>query len=154
VIEFQINSQINRSPAEVFALLSDVERTQSWQKSVVAVTRTTAGPTRAGSEFEATWKVMGSRRVSNRVAAYRPDELIAFAGDASFADYYCAYELASTANGGTTVVTRTEFRLHGLWKLAQPLLAGELRRETTAELAELKRLVEATMTASQPAPAN
>ena len=154
MIEFQHTVEINSSPAEVFAVLSDVERVTEWQKSVVDSRKTTSGPVRAGTEYQQTWKVIGTRRVTSRVAAYRQDELIAFAGDAGIADFYCAFELSSTASGGTHLVTRTEFRLHGLWRLAQPLMGGELRRETANEMEALKRLVEGMRTASQPAPAN
>lgn len=150
MIQFQHTTEIDRSPADVFAFLTDVERAPSWQRSVTAVKKTTAGPLRAGSEIDETWKVMGRRRdVSMRVAAFRQDELIAFAGDAGFADYYCAFELIGTAGNQTRVMSRGEFQLHGLWKLVRPMLAREIRRETAGELAELKRLIEARAPAFQ-----
>jgi hypothetical protein len=154
MIQFQHRIEIDRSPAEVFALLSDVERLPAWQKSVVAVKPVTAGPVRAGSEFDQTWKLMGRRRrVPTRVAAHKPVELVAFAGDAGFADFYCAFELTPAASGGAILISRNEFRLHGLWKLVQPLLAGETRREFAAEIEAFKRLAEGGSSA-QPATAS
>jgi uncharacterized protein YndB with AHSA1/START domain len=148
VIKFQLRIEIDRSPDEVFALLSDVERVPAWQHSVTAVTKITAGPARAGSEFKETMRVMGrARQATVTIAAHRPPELIAFAGDAGFADYYCVFELAPATGGGTLLLTRTEFQLHGLWRMLGPVFAGELRRETMQELEALKRTLEAAVRA-------
>jgi uncharacterized protein YndB with AHSA1/START domain len=152
MIEFQHRIEIDRSPAEVFALLSDVERLPEWQRSVVAVRRITPGLLGAGSEFEQALKAMGRmRHVRTRVVAYRAPELIAFAADAGFADYYCGLELTPVAHGRTSLVSRNEFRLHGLWRIARPMLAAEIRREVVGELGELKRIIEAGRGATLPA---
>jgi uncharacterized protein YndB with AHSA1/START domain len=154
MIEFQHRIDIEGSPSEVFALLADVERISVWQRSVIEVTKRTPGAVRTGTVVEETLRMMGRRRASVRVAAYTPVDLIAFAGDAGFVDYYCAFELTPTGSGGTTLIGRTEFRLHGLWKVLQPLMSVAIRRETAKELATFKRLVEAATVAAQPAPAN
>jgi hypothetical protein len=153
MIQLQHRIEIGSTPSDVFALLTDVERIPAWQQSVIEVTKRTPGAVRVGTVVDQTWKMMGKRRASVRVAAYMPVDLVAFAGDAGFADYYCAFELSPT-DRGTTLTARTEFRLHGLWKLLQPLLVGEIRRETAKELATFKGLVEARSAAAQPAPAN
>ena len=107
MIEVQHRIEIERSPAEVFAMLAEVERLPDWQASVVEARRAARGPLRVGSEFEQTWKAMGRRRrVPSRVAAHKPDELIALAGDAGFLDYYCGFELTPSAAGGTTLASR------------------------------------------------
>lgn len=154
MIEVQHRIEIDSSPPDVFAYLAEVERLPDWQASVIAVRRATPGPLRLGSEFEQTWKAMGRRRrVPSRIAAHKPDELIAIAGDAGFLDYYCGFELTPTASGGTTLASRSEFRLHGLWKLLQPVIGGELRSELVREIAELKRVIEAN-TRTHPAHAS
>lgn len=155
MIQFQHRIEIDASPSEVFALLTEVERIPAWQRSVVAATKRTPGAVRAGTMVDQKLKMMGrTRQASVRVAAYTPAELVAFAGDTGFADYYCAFEFTPTDNDATTLVARTEFRLHGLWKLLQPLMAGEIRRETANELATFKGLVEGGSPAMRPAPAN
>lgn len=153
VIHFQQRIEINARPSDVFALLTDLERIPEWQHSVIDVTKRTPGAVRVGTAADQTLKMLGRRRASIRVAAYTPVELIAFAGDTGFADYYCAFEL-TPAGGGTALVGRTEFRLYGLWKLLRPLLSGELRRETAKELAAFKQLAEAPSPGMQPASAS
>ncbi len=154
MIEFQQAIEIDRAPSEVFAFLSDVERAPTWQRNVLTVAKTTAGAVRAGTEFHETVKGPAGRVESTvRVAVHRPDELIALAGAPGFADFYCAFELAPTVGGGTRLVSRTEFRMHGLWKLLQPIIARQMRREVASELAALKRVLESARAAVKAAPA-
>jgi uncharacterized protein YndB with AHSA1/START domain len=153
MIQFQHRIQIDAAPVEVFAMLTDLDRIPEWQRNVIEVTKRTPGAVRAGTMAGETLKMMGRRQASVRVVAYTPVELVAFAGDAGFVDYYCAFEL-TPVGAGTSLVGRTEFKFHGLWKLLQPLLAGSMRRETAKELAALKRLVESGGVAVQAAPAN
>ena len=143
MIEFEQRVEIDRPPAEVFALLSDIEQFPAWQRSVLFVV-TPLSPLTVGAEFEQLWNAMGrSRRVPTRVAAYRPPELLAFAGDAGFMDFYCGFELIALGSSSTTLMSRNEFRLHSLWRILQPLIRWEMKRELANELTELKRLVEA-----------
>lgn len=143
MIEFQHRLEVDRTPQRVFALLADVERMPEWQSNVASVVRADDDPVRVNTEFEQRWKFFGrERRVPSRVVAWKEDELLAVSGDAGFADFYCGFELTPLPGGRTQLTSRAEFRLHGLWKLAQPILAGELRREMGAELESLRRLVE------------
>jgi uncharacterized protein YndB with AHSA1/START domain len=142
MIEVQHRIDIARPVTEVFAMLADLQQLKEWQRAVLEVRRTGDGVLRVGEEFEQTWQIMGRRRhVPSRVAAYRPDELIAFAGDAGFMDYYCGLELMPHA-GQTTLAIRSEFRLHGLWRPLAPMIASEMRKETAKELETFKQIVE------------
>jgi uncharacterized protein YndB with AHSA1/START domain len=143
MFQFEHRVEIASSPADVFALLSDMHRAPEWQSSVESVTGPVHASVRAGSEYVQIWRgPLHRREVSVRVAAYRPSELIAFAGDGGFVDFYCAFELSPAARG-CSVVARTEFRLHGLWRLLQPIVAAETKRETAKELAALRAVAEA-----------
>jgi len=150
VIRFEPRFEIDRGPAEVFGVLTDVERIPEWQQSVIAVTKQTPGPVRAGTRVLETLKMAGRRRHGTvDVTAYTPGELVAFSGDVGLGDYYCAFELTPRTGGGTVLVARTEFRLHGLWRLLRPVLGSEIKREGRDELAGLKRLIEAGSGAMQ-----
>lgn len=144
MIRFEHRFEIERGPAEVFGVLTDVERIPEWQQSIIAVTKQTPGPVRAGTRVLETLKMAGRRRDGTvDVTAYTPGELVAFSGDVGLADYYCAFELTPRTGGGTVLVARTEFRLHGVWRLLRPVLGSAIRRESGRELATLKRLIEA-----------
>lgn len=150
MIQFQHGIDIDSSPAEVFAFLGDIERMPDWQDGVVAVSRTMAGPVRVGTEFEMT--VKKGRRLAGRgkVVAYQPHALIAFSADTSPVSFYCGFELSPTAGGGTHVVGRYEFELHGLWKLLRPMIAAGAPRETAGELMVVKRLIEQASKTARP----
>lgn len=152
MIEFQHRIEIDETPRQVFALLVDLERMPEWQSSVVSVSQIDEGPVRANTEFVQSLKFFGRERpVPSRVTAWKKDELFAVSGDAGFADFYCGFELAALSSGGTVLTTRAEFRLHGLWRLTRPLVAGELRREMAGELDAFKALVERENAAHEPA---
>ncbi len=146
MIQFQHSIDIDRSPAEVFGFLGDIERMPDWQNGVVAVSRTTAGPVRVGTEFELTLKKVRDLVARGKVVAYQPDALVAFAADASPVSFYCGFELTPAEHGRTHVVGRYEFELHGLWKLLRPIIAAGAPRETAGELMVLKRLIEQAST--------
>jgi len=144
MIEVQQRVETAGTPERVFALLSDVGRIPEWQPNVVSVTKIGDGPVGANTEFEQSWRFFGrQRRVPSRVTAWKEGELLAVSGDAGFVDFYCGFELTPLPDGRTRLTSRAEFRMRGVWKLAQPILARELRREMAEELASFQRLVEA-----------
>jgi len=144
MIEILHETEIDSSVEEVFQTLADVDAIPHWQASVIDVTPPASGSLTLGTVFEETAKAVGRKRhVDVRVAMYRPDELIAFSGDAGFMDFYCTYALESTPAGRTRLSSRSEFRLHGGWRLLEPLMRGEVRREVVSEVDALKQLVEA-----------
>ena len=150
MIQFQHSIEIDRSPAEVFSFLGDIERMPEWQQGVVAVSTSTAGPVRVGTEFALTMKKGRELRARGKVAAYQRDALVAFAADASPVSFYCGFALTPIGIGGTRVVARYEFELHGLWKLLRPMVAAAAPRETAGELVILKRLLEQGAAAALP----
>lgn len=151
MIEFERQIEIGRSASEVFALLVDPARMPAWQDNVIDSTLLTPGPLRAGSEFMQTWRGPARQHhVLTRIAAFRDGEVVAFAGDAAFMDFYCAFEVAP-APSGTVLTSRNELRLHGLWRIAQPLVAAMMRHETDNDLSAFKRLIEASTSAQMTA---
>lgn len=52
------------------------------------------------------------------------------------------FRLHAKGSASTTVTAQGEIHLRGLWRLAEPLLAGEVRRGEAAELERLKRILE------------
>ena len=142
MIQFEHTIDIDRSPAEVFEFLVDIDRMPDWQQGVVAIAMTTVGPVRLGTEFDLTMKKGRHFTANGKVVAYQPNTLVAFSGDAPPANTYCAFELTPTDGGRTRVVARYEFELHGLWRLLRPMVAAGAPRETGGELRVMKRLLE------------
>jgi uncharacterized protein YndB with AHSA1/START domain len=148
MIHIEASAQVGRPRNEVFEFLTNVENLPRWQSEVVSVERLTSGPLRIGAQFSETAKVGPWRLVIvGSVTDIKPNERFAFQARSSGPlDCEVHFDLQPVA-GGTRVTVSGTARLKGFWRLLQPLLAGELRKQTRTELATMKLLLEA-----QPAP--
>jgi len=143
MIRIETSTQIGRPRAEVFDFLTDVENLPKWQSGVVESRPLSEGPVRVGYRFEETAKV-GLWKLHNvcTVTDLKANERFAFEAKSSGPlDYEGSFDLQPVA-GGTRLTLRGSARLKGLWRLLQPLLAGDLRKETRAELESIRRLLE------------
>jgi uncharacterized protein YndB with AHSA1/START domain len=150
VIRIESSTQIDAPRERVFAFITDLDNLPKWQTGVIESKLKSEGPVRVGFEFEETAKV-GPWRLRNvcRVTDLKPGQRFAFEAKSSGPlDYDGCFDLQPVA-GGTRLTVSGTARLKGLWRLLQPLLAGDLRRETRTELESLRRLIEAAEAARQ-----
>jgi uncharacterized protein YndB with AHSA1/START domain len=144
VIRFEHTVQIGQPREMVYDFLTDVENLPRWQSGVVQSRPISSGPMTPGFQFEETAKV-GPWKLRNicTVTEMRPAQRFAFAAKSSGPlDYEGSFDLQPVA-GGTRLTVSGSVRLKGLWRLLQPLLAPDLRKETRTEMANLKALLEA-----------
>lgn len=144
MIRIQHTIDIDRRPETVFAYLSDLDRLPEWQKGVIRSHVTTAGPVRAGTRFEETAKV-GPWRLDSEceVMKFDPPHAMCFVAKGKQIDYEGEFTLQPSGEGTRLSVTGSA-RLKGGWRLMQPVMAGDLKRETEHELRMIKRLLEGT----------
>ena len=83
-IEYSCEIVINRPPAHVFVLLTDLERYLArWAKGPVAAKKLTSGATTTGAHFEVTARVAGLRvRAPYAVTSFERDQRFAGQGTA------------------------------------------------------------------------
>jgi uncharacterized protein YndB with AHSA1/START domain len=141
-----VNSvEINRSPEDVFAYVTDPERFTEWQDAVVRARRKDDAPVHQGSRIELT------RRMGNREQTMT-SELTEYSPPRSYAFRVIDGPVRALGNGtfepvGDGSRTRFTFELdfegHGIGKLLVPLF---VRRQAAKELVEnhenLKRRLE------------
>jgi uncharacterized protein YndB with AHSA1/START domain len=146
MIRIDSSTQIARPRDEVFAYLTDVENIPHWQSGVVESRPISEGPFRVGYQFSETvkagpWKLNALCTVTD----LKPNERFAFVmtSDGPL-DCEAHFDLQPVA-GGTRVTVEGAARLRGIWRLLQPMMASELRKETKAELETLRRLLESDM---------
>jgi hypothetical protein len=103
---------------------------------------------RVGYQFEETAKVaFWKLHTVCTVTDVKTNERFAFTAKSDGPiDYEGHFDLQPVA-GGTRLSVNGTARLKGLWRLLQPVLAGDLRKETRTEMETIRRLVEA---AAQP----
>jgi len=144
MIRFQHSVQIDRHRDAVFDVLTDVEKLPLWQSGVVQSRAISQGPVRPGFQFAETVKV-GFWKVDTvcTVTEVKPGQRYGFEAKSSGpVEYAGFFELQPVASGTRLTVNATA-RLKGIWRLLEPLLSSDIKRETRTEMANLKRLIEA-----------
>jgi uncharacterized protein YndB with AHSA1/START domain len=145
VIQIESSVQISRPRDEVFDFITDIDSLPKWQSGVIEASGITHGPMRVGYQFSETlktgpWKLSAVCTVTEIKTNERLALQIRTSGPV---DCDALFDLLPMA-GGTRVTVNGNARLRGLWRLLQPIIAGELRKETGTELATMKLLLEAS----------
>ena len=134
---------IDRAANDVFAHVSDQTNAPRWQRGLVEVRRTTAGPIGVGTRHAGVRTFMGRRlELTNEYTRYEPSKLVEFAIEGSIPGL-SSYVVEPEDGDLTKLVVRIEMRPTGLARLAEPLMAVALRRDVVANLATLKTVLEA-----------
>jgi uncharacterized membrane protein len=148
MIRFASEQTIDRSADEIWAFASDITRHPEWMgvmdavvvsgrsQEVGAIGRETVrmGPRRFVAEF------VVSESSPGRVIAWRVGGRTPIVGEARL-------ELDAAGPNSTRVRWSGGFSMTGLWRLLEPLMAGEIRAGEAAELVRLKTALEAPATA-------
>jgi hypothetical protein len=111
---------------------------------IIAVEQTSAGPMRVGATGREVLEEQGRRAEwLYTVTEYAPDERFALRGHTrNKAEIACWYQFAAVADG-TRIAIRYELTYHGLARIWTPFLAGYLRARSRANIAQLRKLLEA-----------
>jgi len=132
---------IARPLEEVFAVLTDPEKTPKWSAPAVEEHWTTPGPPTIGSRRLAVTQLMG-RRSQNiaEVTAYEPNRMWEMKS-VSGPRWVARAEFART-DGGTRVDWTWNFDLRGPMRVVAPLVTWLVGRQLTKDFAQLKRMME------------
>ena len=143
MISYRFQTTIDRSPDEVWAYAVDLRRHPEWM-DIRDAALVSGDPTVVGAVGRESLRI-GPRTYEVRVTveAAEPGRLVAwrFKGAAPL-EGEAQLEL-EPVDGRTRATWSGETRLRGLWRLAQPLLAREIRSGEAAELEKLKAILEA-----------
>jgi hypothetical protein len=135
---------IERSLADVYAVLSDPTKTPRWSKPAVREWVSTPGPIGVGSRRGAVTR-MGPLRTQNEaeVTEFEPRRRIAMRSVSGPISFRVAMDFVEPVPGRTRVDWRWEFFPRGLMRLGSPLIGPFWRRTFGRDLRELKRQMEA-----------
>jgi hypothetical protein len=143
MIDLADSIEIAQSPSRVFAFVADLDNLPKIQSDVVQSTVLDPGTVHVGTRFEEVVK-LGPRRVTARcvVTEYEPDSLMAFRAESKAVNYHARF-LLEPAGDGSHVTIEVTAELQGLWRLLEPVLAGDVRKGLRHELEAIKRHTEA-----------
>jgi hypothetical protein len=138
----EVTVVIHRSPADVFAVLSDVENTTKWYPKPVTETWTSTGPVGVGSTRRSEARAFGMRVENDAVVTiFDRDEALGLRSLSGAVPFDIEIRLTPTEDG-TSVNWVTDLRPHGMYRLVVPLTIGAHTRATRQGLLNLKELME------------
>jgi carbon monoxide dehydrogenase subunit G len=125
------------APAQaVLAYLKDFGNTNEWDRATVRTVRTDSGPLGVGATWHTTSKVLGVQsELTYTLQAVDSDRLV-FVGHNEGATSTDTITVRPVADG-TEVTYRLELELHGLAKLATPVMRTEVEKLGTETAARL-----------------
>jgi uncharacterized protein YndB with AHSA1/START domain len=138
----EVTVVIHRSPADVFAVLSDVENTTKWYPKPVTETWTSTGPVGVGSTRRSEARAFGMRVENDAVVTiFDRDKALGLRSLSGAVPFDIEIRLTHTEDG-TSVNWVTDLRPHGMYRLVVPLTIGAHTRATRQGLLNLKELME------------
>ncbi len=141
MITYEKTVQIKCPVEQVFAFIVDDKNLRSWQASLIENQILTEGPLQAGTRFREKRR-MGSREteIQGEVTDFVPNELFA-TRTLTQPQVKVSYRL-EPADGGTRVTYRFYMATKGVMRLMEPFFFGSIKRDTEADFANLRRILE------------
>ena len=142
MIDFTVETQIDRPIGEVFAYAIDPDRLASWQTNTVSARREDEGPYGVGSRLREVHRAPGGKELESivEVVEFEPDRV--FALEVKEGTPVHAHMTFDPAGDGTRMRFRAHGRLTGPTRLIEPLVGRMLRRQFTEQVATLKEVLE------------
>lgn len=144
MISYGSSVTIARPPDEVFPYLTERDKQAQW--SDVPMQPLTEGPLGQGSRFRITFGQAPLRTsVDLEIAGLEPNRRFAWTTVSGGPVHWEGeYRLEPSADGGTRLSQQGTLRFGGLWRLVEPIVGAEIKRNELAELERLKSVVEGT----------
>ncbi|MCD2441871.1 SRPBCC family protein [Agromyces sp. SYSU K20354] len=139
---FEFNEHIERSPQDVFEVLSNPTRATEFLDNITASSKLTDGPIAVGTKFRETRVVNGKEASADLlVSAYEPNTQVSISTEAEGIKVEYHYHL-SPDGGGTRLKWTCELEASGLRRMMLPMVAGIMKKEDGDHLRRLKAYLE------------
>jgi uncharacterized protein YndB with AHSA1/START domain len=148
MIEFTIETHIERPADEVFSYVSDPHRLATWQTNTVSAVQEGDGPLGLGTRLREVHRAPGGKELASvvEVSEFEPGRTFALrVVEGTPIHLRITFE---PAERGTLMRFRSHGQLTGAMRLAQPLLQRTLERQFARQCATLKRVLETDESAS------
>jgi uncharacterized protein YndB with AHSA1/START domain len=142
MIDFTIETRIERPVADVFRYVTDPALLGTWQTNTVSAEVEGGGPLRLGSRLREVHRAPGGKQVPSLVEVTEWEPERRFALEVVEGTPVHAQMTFEPVGEATVFRFRAHGMLTGALRLAQPLLQIALRRQFRGSCAELKRVLE------------
>jgi hypothetical protein len=127
---------VTAAPEAVLTYLTDLTHTSQWDRAVEQAARTNPGPIVPGASWHQVRKVFGiTAELTYTLITVAPDRLVLHGRNEGATCIDTVW--LRPAGTGTEVTYRVELELHGLAKLAMPVLRPEFEKQGSASAAGL-----------------
>jgi uncharacterized membrane protein len=140
MISFTNTIHINRSTADVYAYLSDLEHMPEWNWAITGTTKTTPGPIAVGTRYLQTRSVPQPATEPLEIVGLEPNQRIEIEGVLAQLPAHVIYHLNAT-DDGTELTNTIELEPQGALRLIAPIVGGRIKRAVADNLNELKALL-------------
>jgi carbon monoxide dehydrogenase subunit G len=142
MINLDFSTLIDRPVKDVFSFVADPNNMSKWNLAVVSIQQITPGPVGVGTKFKSIGEALG-RRIEGevQVTAYEPDSKSGFQMNAGPMQVNVTLTF-KTVGTGTKLNLNAQGNPDGVFKLAQGIMAGQIKSMMEANLARLKSVLE------------
>lgn len=132
---------INRSPATVFAYLSNLENLPRWNYALSETRQLTPGPPGVGTRYRQTRTIPTHTEESLEIIEFVPPTQLTIQGTLNAFPAHLTYTLAPNHNA-TTLTNTVDLQLPAPMTLLAPLARSQIRPAVAKNLTKLKQLLE------------
>jgi len=142
MITYSSDVTIARPPEQVWPYVIEPEKQAQWTD--VAMRPITDGPWRVGTRIEVAFGRRPLRAsIGLELTAVETGRRMAFTTYTTGPVLWDGeYRLERTETGGTRLSQAGRLRFRGFWRLLEPMIGAEMRRNEIAELERLKKVLE------------
>jgi carbon monoxide dehydrogenase subunit G len=142
MINIDLGTMIDRPVHDVFTFITNPGNMSKWNSAVVSMEQITPGAVGVGTRFKSVGEMMG-RRIEGemQVVAFEPDSKFGFQMNAGPVQVNVVLTF-KTVGTGTKLNLNAQGNPGGLFKLAEPVMAGRVKGMMEENLTRLKSVLE------------
>ena len=142
MITFDLSTLVDRPMPEVFTFLSNPLNLPSWQMMIAKIEQVTPGTPSVGSKYKVAAEIMG-RKIDGlmELTTLEPPTRFGFTNQAGPMQVTVTVSL-KPAGSGTHITLNGQGNPGGVLKIAESLLANQVKTQMETNLSRLKTLLE------------
>lgn len=142
MINLDLGVLVDRPIKDVFAFVSNPNNMSQWNSAIVSLQQATPGAVAVGTKFKTVGEMMG-RRIEGemQITALEPDTKCGFQVNAGPMQVNLTLSF-KTVGTGTKVSLNAQGNPGGIFKLAEGVMAGQVKSMMEGNLARLKSSLE------------
>jgi carbon monoxide dehydrogenase subunit G len=134
---------IQRPVEAIFAFVADQRHNPEWVGSIKQVQVTPDGPPTVGTQVKARVSFLGVQlEATTQITALEPNRSFSFKGSSGPASIEATFRFEAVGSG-TRLSATFQVEPGGLFKVAGPVFAGQVKKQQEADFQRLKELLEA-----------